>query len=282
MATLPRIFDYLDYRAYLRRYYAVKKSAGRGFSFRAFSRRAGLKAPNHLKRVMEGERNLSPETAAKYAEALQLTGDEAAYFVDLVTFNQARSHAERSAAYQRLTGFRGYRKAHKLELAHAAYHSEWFIPAIREMVARPDFRPEAAWIAPRMRPRITQQDASRALDVLFDLGLLEHQGEKVAMGEPVASTGPETTGMHIGAYHRAMLDRAAASIDEIPALERDISSLTLCVGENGLQLIKRRIQELRKELIAMAITEDEGDQVIQVGFQLFPLTTSRSDEEGPA
>ena len=58
---VPDVFDYLDYRAYLRDYYAYAKSARRGFSHRTFSRRAGLGSPNHLKRVMEGRQNGQPE-----------------------------------------------------------------------------------------------------------------------------------------------------------------------------------------------------------------------------
>ena len=50
------MFRYLDYRTFLADFYAAKKK--RGFSFRAFSRAAGLGAPNYLKLVISGERNL--------------------------------------------------------------------------------------------------------------------------------------------------------------------------------------------------------------------------------
>ncbi|MGD8861085.1 MAG: TIGR02147 family protein [Myxococcales bacterium] len=57
-AKLPVVYDYLDFRAYLRAYYGAKKAADRGFSFRVFSRLAGVKASNHLKLVMDGKRGL--------------------------------------------------------------------------------------------------------------------------------------------------------------------------------------------------------------------------------
>ena len=53
---LPLVFRYLDARAFLGDYYKAKKAERRAFSFRAFSRRAGLKSPNHLKRVIDGDR----------------------------------------------------------------------------------------------------------------------------------------------------------------------------------------------------------------------------------
>ena len=39
------VFDYVDLRTYLGDYYTMKKEQGRGFSYRYFSRRAGLAAP---------------------------------------------------------------------------------------------------------------------------------------------------------------------------------------------------------------------------------------------
>lgn len=276
----PSVFDYLDYRAFLRDYYVAKKEHGRGFSYRAFSKRAGIRSPNHLKRVAEGERNLSPEMAVRYARALGLEGEAATFFCDLVGFNQARTAAERNAAYQRLTGFRSYRRAHKLDVAHAAYHSTWYLPAIREMAIRPDFREDAAWIAQRMVPRIAPAEAARALEVLLELGLLVRgRNGRLTQGEPIATTGPETSGLHIGNYHRAMMQRAAESIDHVPASMRDLSCITFCVGEDGLRRIKERIQRFRKELVTMLAEEEDGEQVLQLNMQLFPLTTRRGEEE---
>src|ERR1700742_3239126 len=83
------VFRYLDYRSYLADLYAAKKK--RGFSYRAFSRAAGLGAPNYLKLVIEGKRNLTPPMAARFAAACGLAGDAADYFQQLVAFNQASS-----------------------------------------------------------------------------------------------------------------------------------------------------------------------------------------------
>ena len=279
-ATSPiDVFEYLDYRGFLSDYYAAKKEEGRGFSYRAFSRRAGLRSPNHLKRVMDGERNLTSTMAVVYTEALGLQGERGTYFCDLVQFGQARSSAERNAAYQRLTRFRGYREAHKLDLAHSAYYSTWYLPAIRELVLRHDFRDDAAWIARQMVPPITRSEANKAVQVLLKLELLRRQGGTLVQTTRVLSTGAETQGLHIGNYHRSMMKRAAESIDLVPAPRRDISSLTFCVGEDGLKRIKERIQQFRKELIAVAEQEEFGTQVVQLNMQLFPLSERATREQ---
>jgi uncharacterized protein (TIGR02147 family) len=270
------VFSYLDYRSFLRDYYHDKKARGRGFSYRSFSRRAGLKSPNYLKLVIDGERNLSAGMAERFAEACGLKDDDARYFVDLVAFNQASTSSERNKHYARLTGFRRYRKAHKLDVAHAAYYSAWFMPAVRELAASPEFEADPDWIAKQMVPKITKTEAASALSTLLELGLLvKDEDGKVVQSEALLSTGPETEGVHIGNYHRAMMERAVASIDLLPPDDRDISSLTLCLGEGGLHAFKERIQRFRRELLELSALEDDPEQVIQVNFQLFPLTKGR-------
>lgn len=265
------VFRYLDYRRYLADYYRAKKS--RGFSYRAFSRAAGLGAPNYLKLVIAGQRNLTPAMAARFASACGLAGDAAEYFAQLVEFNQARSAEQRNRSYARLVAFSRYRRGHKLEVAQAAYHSTWYLPAIRELAASAHFREDPEWLADRLWPKIKASEARQALDTLLELGLLERDPHgRLRQTTPVVSTGPETLGMHIANYHARMMQRATAAMELVPAHSRDISSLTFCVGSAGLLRLKQRIQEIRRELIALVEAEPERDQVVQLNLQLFPLS----------
>jgi len=267
------VYGYLDYRAYLRDYYAAKKAQSRGFSYRSFSKRAGVASPNYLKLVIEGKRSLSSKMAERFAHACGLDADGSRYFAHLVAFNQAKTSVERAQYYDKLTGFQSYRQAHKLELAHAAYFSDWYMPAIRELAASREFRSDPEWIADQLIPRITPLEAQRALETLVELGLLLRKPDgKLVQADALLSTGPETRGLHIVAFHRAMTMRAMESIDLVPAAERDISSLTLCLGRAGLRTLKDRVQRLRRELLELSAMETDPEQVVQVNFQLFPLS----------
>jgi uncharacterized protein (TIGR02147 family) len=278
------VFRYLDHRRYLADYYAAKK--GRGFSYRAFSRAAGLGAPNYLKLVIGGQRNLTPAMAERFASACGLAGDAADYFVQLVAFNQARSAPQKNQAYARLMAFDRYRRGHKLELAQAAYHSTWYTPAIRELAASPAFVEDPAWLAELLWPKIQPHEARQALDTLIELSLLERDEHgRLRQREPVVSTGPETLGMHVTNYHAEMMRRATLAMELVPAASRDISALTFCVGPQGLARLKQRIQEFRRELIALVESEPDRNQVVQLNLQLFPLSkatpSSPSPEEDP-
>ena len=277
------VFSYRDYRAYLRDVYAARKSSEYGFSYRAFARKAGLSAPNYLKLVTEGQRNLTAEMAGRFAAALGLAGEPASYFCDLVAFNQAASAPERERCYQRLQAYRRYRSTFRLDAAHAAYHAEWYIPAIRELSACSGFRPDPKWIARTLRPSITARQAEQAVAVLEQLGLLVRDTSgRLVQEEPLLSTGDDQPlGHHIATFHRTMMQRASEALDTVPREEREIAALTLGLNERQFLQIKQRLYQLRQELLQASLEEAEGppDRVVQINFQMFPLSRVNEGNE---
>jgi uncharacterized protein (TIGR02147 family) len=271
---LVHIFDYLDYRAYLRDFYAEQKARGHQFSFRAFAKRAGIRSFNFLQLVMKGQRDLSAQMALHFAKGCGLRGPQADYFCELVAFGQAKTSEERNRAYERLGRFRQFRAAHELEPAQAAYHQNWYIPAIRELVHLPGFVEDPKWIAATLQPPISPAQARDALATLQQLGLLDRDAQgKLRQSKPLVTTGPGPLGHHVVNYHRAMIEQAARALDEVPREQRDISSLTLCVSPKSFEQIKERIASLRQELLQLAELEGPPDRIVQVGFQVFPLAT---------
>jgi uncharacterized protein (TIGR02147 family) len=266
------VFAYLDYRAFLRDYYEAKKQQ-RGLSYRALSRLIGLKSASYLKHVIDGERNLSEEMALRFASGLNLEGEALSYFVELVEFNQAQSIESRLRAHQRLRGFARHRKLFPLGAQHAEYHSTWYMPAIRELAARSDFDDDPEWIAERLRPKISKREAKHALETLLQLGLLiRDEKGRVRQGEGLVSTGAEAQFLYIAAYHQMMMKMAAESLDRFAQRDRDISSLTLCLDEEGLREVKERLRTFRKELLELSEIARNPRQVVQINLQLFPLS----------
>ncbi len=279
ISVAVNVFEYLDYREYLRDFYVDRKATEYGFSYRAFSKRAGLRSTNYLKLVMDGERNLTSDMAVQFARACGLEDRAADYFCELVAFNQAATAHERNRCYARLTRFKQYRSIHRLDVAQAAYHANWYLPAIRELVSRPDFQEDPKWIGRTLKPRIAAAEAQSALDTLNELGLLTRDDRgRLCQAQSLVSTGPGPLGHHVVNYHRSMLERAAAAIDEVPREEREISSLTLCVSHEVLLDLKERIREFRRELLQLAELGGPPERVVQLNFQLFPLSEKKETE----
>ncbi len=271
MPSKPNVFDYLDYRDYLRDTYEFKKAERSSFSYRAFARRAGTKAPNHLKRVIDGDRHLGAAAMPGYLRALDLSGDEAEFFQELVALASSKTLRARREILARLNRFRGYRAAQHLDVDFREYHSEWYIPAIREMVATPHFRNDPKWIGQRLLPKVSSKDVKRALALLERLGMIEKVGDDYHASHPVVSTGALVERVHVAAFHETMSRKAVASIEEVPHALRELGGLTFSVGEDQLEALKARLREIRRELIAFEETGTR-QRVVHVNIQLFPLT----------
>ncbi len=280
MVTPIDVFDYLDYRVFLRDFYAAAKDRNASFSYRSFARRIGVRTPGHLKRVMDGERSLTPAMTSRYAQALGFGEEESTWWGHLVRFNQATTLPERESEYERLTAFRRYRRAHRLDARYADYFSHWFIPATRELAYRADFQDDAGWVAERLVPTISKKQAKLALSTLHELGMLQRDASGACRPtDTIVSSGPAATaGLHIARYHRAMLSLAEQSMDRFPASERDISAMTLAVPRGSIGALKARLVEFRQELLG-EYTGEAAEQIVQLNIQLFPLSRSRSEGE---
>lgn len=261
------IFEYLDYRVFLRDYYAQQKLKSSAFSHRA------LRSSNYLSLIMKGERDLSSEMAPRFAKACGLAKSEADFFCDLVLYCQAKTTEEKTRHHERLARFRKFRDAHELDGEQTAYHQHWYMPALRELASLPAFQADPKWIAPMLEPPISPRQAAEALETLCRLGLLLRDAKgKVQQAQALVTTGPGPLGHQIFVYHHAMLDLAKRALDDLPREERDISCVTLCVSEASLPLLKQRIRAFRRELLQLAEVDPQPERVMQLNFQMFPLS----------
>lgn len=267
-----RVFEYLDYRKYLADFYAHHKKHEYGFSYRVLSHRAQCRSTNYPCLVIRGRRNLSPDMAMRFADACGLSGRDADYFTNLVAFNQAATQREKEHWYKKLSAFAQFKRVHKLAENQASYFSEWFIPATRELAARADFQPDPKWIAQALLPTITVTQAKHALRTLDALGLLTVAPDgSLQRSEPLVTSGGPL-GHHLVNYHRAMLERAGEAIELVPREQREVAALTVCVSERRMLELKERILAFRRELLQAAEADDVPERVVQINFQLFPLS----------
>jgi uncharacterized protein (TIGR02147 family) len=274
--ALVDVFGYRDYRAFLGAYYERRKAQKGGYSFAEFSREVGLRSPNYLKLVIDGGRNLTPEMAQRFAEGAGLRDEALDYFCELVAFNQARTARARDLHYRKLQSFRRFRAAHKLDAAQSAYHSQWFIPVVYELVARDDFDESPRWLARAVMPPISPKQASQALSVLQQLGLLKRDPQgKLVQAEAIVETPDGPLGHHIVQFHRMMLERAAHAMDSVPRDDREIAGLTLCVSDERMRALKSELEQFRQHLLERYMQDPQPERVVQVNLQMFPLSAKK-------
>jgi uncharacterized protein (TIGR02147 family) len=242
------IFQYLDYRAYLRDLYAHLKLTKPQFSFRFFSKQAGFSSPNYLKMVMDGDRNLTQASTLKFIQGLKLGKDEAEFFENLVHYTQADSLQDKNFYYERLASSKAYLTLHQLEKASFEYFSKWYNVAIREMLSLKNFRPDPAWIACHLQPHIDIAEAQKALNTLLKLGLVEKKEKKLLKANGNLATEREVHSIAVSNIHKELITKGMESIDRIASKKRDISGLTVAIREEQIPALKEMVQNFMQQI----------------------------------
>lgn len=275
------IFKYKDYREFLKDWYDFKKENLPQFSFRYFSNKAGFKTSNFMMLVMNGKRNLTEDSLKKFLVGLGLNKQESDFFKNLVFYNQAKDHDTKDFYYQKLIRSQKYKKLAPIEKSKYKYYSNWYHPVIREIICSPDFDGRFEWIAARINPKITVGQVEQSIKLLEELKFIEKVGPgKWKQKGTVLSTGPELTSLMVHNYHKVILELTRQMLDHLPAKERDVSTMTLGIKKHHFSELKTKIADFRKEILSMVADEDEPDEVVQVNFQLFPVTVQNKKNDG--
>lgn len=278
--VMTDIFSYLDYRKFLADRFAELRGTTTSFSYRYFSKKAGFASSNYVMLVIQGKRNLSSDAILKISTALKLKRSEAEFFENLVRFNQAKGADEKNFYYSKIAANKRYGAARPIEKEQYRYYSKWYIPAIRELTLVKGFSDDPEWIANAIRPKIKTAEAKAALDLLFELKLIERDGTgKIKQGDRHITSGDEVTDLAIANFQREMMALASASIDSVPTAEREIGSITFAASNSKLADAKRMIREFRSQLAGFLATDEDATTVVQFNIQLFPLTDTTTEEE---
>ena len=271
-----KVFEFLDYREFLKDYYNTRKEANPAFSLRVFSDRIGFKAKDFISRVMAGDKNLSSQSIPKVASGLRLGKHETEFFTALVKFNQAETTEERNAAFEEMqTVLKVVRFAEKQHLlGHTQYmvYSHWRHLTIRSLIGMYGFDGDYEALAKQVHPHITADEAKKSVKLLEDCQLIKKGKDgKYVLTDNAITTGDRTSRLALRGFHQHCLKLAADSIDRDPPGSRHISGLTLGISQEGYERIVERINAFRKEIALIAEEDESADKVFQLQFALFPV-----------
>jgi uncharacterized protein (TIGR02147 family) len=274
------IYIYLEYRKYLQDYYLLKKKQNNLFSFRVFSRMAGVNTPNFLQLLIQGKRNLKESTITSVSKAIGHNEEEAAYFRLLVKFDQANVVEEKTDYFLQLSKIRKPYKINNITDIQFEHYRCWYYKAIRELLAFYPFYPDEQYayrnLATILRPAIKQKEASTAIKHMLKLGLLKKdESNRIVPTARFITTGDEVNSLFVRKFHEAMMEIAKESQDNFPPDKRDVSCLTVSISDEGFDIIKKEIQLFRKQLLEIVKRDDNPKNVFQINFQLFPLTNTK-------
>jgi len=277
---MVNLFEYQNYRDYLRAYYTEQKALKKGFSYRSFSKKAGIQAPSFLFYVIEGKRNLTKNSLLKLSEAIGHTREEADYFENLVFFSQATTIHDKTLYYSRLIEVMRPVMIEQISPERFEYYSTWYHSVLREVVTLVDFKENYALLASLLTPAISGSEAKASVKLLETLGFIEcdeqgfyHQTANLIHNHPVPAQS-----FIIEKFQMEMLKLALQSYERIPIYERMSSSTTFSISEETFNLFKMKSREFRKELAEIARLDSSQEHVYQLTMNLFPVYKGKKHE----
>lgn len=275
---MPSIFNYHDYRKFLADYYEEKKSAGASFSYQNFSRKAGFASKSFVFNVINGRKNLSRASVVKMCEALELSRTEAAYFENLVYFNQAKNFNERNFYYEKINSIHPNTpiasSARKLRKDQYEFYSNWYHVVIRSLIdLYPHLVKDYAALAKMVFPPIRTKQAQQSVALLNRLGLIEKQKDGTyKVSSKILSTGEDIASLAVQHFHLSCMELAAKALKELPKDKRNITGLTLGVSQKAYEKICEVIDSSQDKILEIAEKDTDSDRVCQINFHVFPVS----------
>jgi uncharacterized protein (TIGR02147 family) len=281
--SVKSLFEYLDYREYLKDYYAGRKADNASFSYRYFSDLIGFKTKDFIFRVIRGQKNLSKKSVNKISAAIGLGKRETSYFEDLVLFNQAKTHDERERYHKRLDSIVKVVRHHGCPalIRHDQYQlfAQWYHLAVRSLIDVCEFNGDYAWLARAVYPAISPSQAKKSVALLEKLGFVYRDGAGIfRITDKAITTGEKVERNALHSFYLACMKHAGESFDEVPRERRNISGITLGISEKSYKLITEKIQAFRREIGEIADNDNAADRVYQMNFLLFPASNCNKIE----
>jgi uncharacterized protein (TIGR02147 family) len=278
--SLKSIFDYLEYREYLKDHYESNKQRNSFFSYRYIAAKTGLDSSFYVK-VLQKQLHISAKALPGLINFLNLNKKESDYFTLLVKFNRARNQDEMKLYFEKLIEFREPR-TRALDAEKYEYYSKWYYVAIRELLNYCPFDGDFKSLAAKLNPPISEAKARRALELLVKLGLVKKRDDGYyELTDQFITTGESWNSIAVENYQRETIRLAGESIRRIPKQDRETSTVTVSVSRKCFKVMKERLREVRKELLEMARIDNDPDGVYQINFQVFPLTRADHREKTP-
>lgn len=275
------IFNYTDYRTFLKDYFKHRKEVQPSFSLGVWSKALGVSSTAVLVNVLNGKRNPGEMISAKFSNYFAFAPKEQQYFQDLIGLSKVQNDPRLSLALMEKMGRANPDGTFRLldDQTFSAI-SKWFYYALREMVSLPHFKEDPDWIRDHLEYEVTSKEIKKAIEDLLKLSLLEKDNNgklkattrNISMSHDVASEA-------VKRYHEQVMENGKVSIRKHSLKERDFSSVTINIREENISALKEFLKEFREQVNELFEENAHSSRVFQLNMQLIPLTKCNKQEK---
>lgn len=274
----PGIYDFTDYRLYLKALFEYEKSQGL-FSYSIFAERAGFLSRSYLRTVISGKRNLTEPAMAKVIVGFNLNMTEAEAFRALVRANQAQTFKEKNYHWENFLKLQPC-KSQKQIVDGYEYLSKMINPLLIVLLKQNHIKKDTAHLM--KLTGLPKTEITSALDSLEKLGAIVKSDTDQYEATQFSFTTPgDVSNYAVQKYHATALDQAKEKLHLSPK-EREFQSLTMALSEDEFKFLKKKIKNFMDEVEAMfSGPRPKSEKAYVINLNLVPTTSEfiRKDEK---
>ena len=266
------LFEYLNYRDFLRDAYEERHASDWRFSHRYIADKAGFDS-SMFNKILQGKRNLTERMVSVFADIFCNDAREKSYFANMVAFNQAKTHSESRQYLEKLVATKEC-KVEDLAKDQFEYFDHWYHAVIRELVTFYPYVGDDAALGLMVRPPITASQVRSSIALLERLSMIKKNPETgfYEQTQGLISSGSESFSTAVNSYIQQNLDVAQTAMDRFDKTERNLSTLAFACDETTYSELVEMVRRFRREILAKVSQCEKPNRVFQLGMQLFPLS----------
>lgn len=266
------VFDYLDYRKFLRDYYEERHAHNKRFSHRFIAKEIGFDS-GYFAKISKGERHISAKLIPGFIKTFELNKQEASYFKILVQFSKAKIHTKKTELLNSLLTLGSRLDKNLLSASQFKLFDNWYNLVIREILAFYNFSGDYKELASMVVPKIKPSEAKQAIKLLEELELIKLNNQNIyERVNPIWSTGEKAIHLGVINFHKAMADLAKDAFDNFSREEREMSTLTLSISEDDYHMMVKELSLVREKFLKSAADCKNPDRVYHLNVSLFPVS----------
>lgn len=270
---MDSIFNYLDYREFLRDYYLAQKQKNRNFSYRYIANKVDMNF-SYIMKVFKSKLHITTDKIDKFVKLCKLAGKEKEYFENLVYFSKAKSDNEKQIFFDKLNSLREL-NAREVELYQREFYSKWYYTAIWVFLHNKPFEGDYSELAAKLIPHISQSQAEDAIGLLSKLNLIiKNEKNQYIANDVTLTSGRKGKGLVPDEFFKKFILLSSESIDRFSRNERTHYSLTFQLPEKEYKKMDHQLRKLH-ESIMKTVDELEGtpdSRIYQLNINLFPIS----------
>jgi uncharacterized protein (TIGR02147 family) len=282
MNRKPDIFDYNNFRSYLKDLYAYRHKLNKKFSKAYICTELGLpNSRSYFHDVLNGKFVSQPKIAL-LIKVFDLDKEESQFFRVLVNYNQAVDDTEeRELLFEQLVSLNRTPKK-LISPKEYAYFKEWYHSVVRAVLNVVDFRKDDNYrrFAHMIFPPITESQAKTSIQLLLELELIkENDAGFLKPTDKILSTGAYAKDDIIKIYQLKSLEIANEAILKNQKQPQRVITKTVSISEEGFTRILKNLEKFNSELNSIVHKdENPADRVYQIDIVLFPHSVKGYNE----